>query len=160
MHVLAKPAALISGALLITVTAGPAEAAPRLAIDLRGADVGSFVIAEDGSARLTGNVTGNPFDGGYTAVLAAVDGSLPDPGVCEPATATLDVSGPKDRFLQVAATGQVCGQWADATYVVTHSFVGHYDVTGATTKRLRGTDGWISLILATEGQADVEAIDT
>ena len=105
-------------------------------------------------------MTGNPFDGGYTAVLAAVDGSLPDPGVCEPATATLDVTGPKDRFLQVAATGEVCGKWIDATYAVTHSFVGHYDVTGATTKRLRGTDGWISLVLATEGQANVEAIDT
>ena len=160
MNLFAKTAALIGGALLVTVTAGPAQAAPRPVIDLRGADVGSFVIAEDGSARLTGNVTGDPFDGSYTAVLAAVDGSLPDPGVCEPGTATLDVTGPKERYLQLAATGEVCGQWTDATYVVTHSFVGRYDVTGATAKRLRTTDGWISLVLATEGRANVEAIDT
>ena len=160
MHVFAKSAALIAGALLVTVTADAAQAAPRPLIDLRGADVGSFVTAPDGSARLNGAVTGDPFDGGYTAVLAAVDGSLPDPGVCEPATATVDVTGPKDRSLQLAATGNVCGEWTDATYVVTHSFVGRYDVVGATTKRLRGTDGWISLILATEGRANLEAIDT
>jgi hypothetical protein len=160
MHPLAKAVALIGGALLIVVTAGPAGAAPRPVIDLRGADVGSFETATDGSAHLSGHVTGDPFDGSYTAVLAAVDGSLPDPGVCEPATATLDVTGAKDRYLQLAATGEVCGQWTDATYVVTHSFVGRYDVTEATAKRLRGTDGWISLVLATEGRANVEAIDT
>ena len=96
MHLFAKTAALIGGALLVTVTAGQAEAAPRPGIDLRGADVGSFVPADDGSARLSGDVTGDPFDGSYTAVLAAVDGSLPDPGVCEPGTGTLDVTGTKE----------------------------------------------------------------
>jgi hypothetical protein len=70
------------------------------------------------------------------------------------------VTGTRNRSLDVAATGEVCGTWADATYVVTHRFVGRYDVTDASAKRLRETDGWISLILATEGRANVEAIDT
>jgi hypothetical protein len=160
MHLFAKAAALIAGALLVAVTAGQADAAPRPLIDLQGASVGSFVLADDGTARLSGAVTGDPFDGSYTAVLAADDGTLPDPGVCEAGTATLDVAGPKGRYLGLSATGQVCGEWADATYVVTHRFVGRYDVTDASTKRLRETDGWISLILATEGRANVEAIDT
>ena len=105
-------------------------------------------------------MTGAPFDGTYAAVLAADDGTLPEPGVCEPATATLDVTGPKHRYLQLAATGEVCGTWPDATYVVTHNFVGRYEVTDSSVRKTRGTDGWISLILATEGRANVEAIDT
>ena len=113
-----------------------------------------------GTARLSGAVTGAPFDGAYTATLASSDGSLPAPGICEPATAAVDVTGPKNRTLHLAATGEVCGTWADATYVVTHSFVGRYVVTDASARRLRGTDGWISVILATEGRANLEAIDT
>ena len=78
-----------------------------------------------GSARLSGAVTGVPFDGTYTATLASI-GREPArrPETCEPATATLDVTGPKNRSLHLAATGEVCGTWADATYVVTHSSSG------------------------------------
>jgi len=72
----------------------------------------------------------------------------------------VDVTGPKKRTLHLAATGEVCGTWADTVYVVTHSFVGRYVVTNASARRLRGTDGWISMILATEGRANVEAVDT
>ncbi|MFC4783975.1 hypothetical protein ACT8ZV_05845 [Nocardioides sp. MAHUQ-72] len=151
---------LVGGALLVAATAVPAQAAAQPRIDLRGAGVGSFVVDDAGSARLTGQVTGAPFDGAYDAVLAADDGGLPDPGVCEPATATLDVAGTKHRHLRLAATGEVCGEWADATYVVTHRFVGRYEVTESSVRRVRGTDGWISLVLATEGRANVEAIDT
>jgi hypothetical protein len=43
---------------------------------------------------------------------------------------------------------------------VTHRFVGGYVVTDATHRKLRGTDGWISLILATEGRANVEVFDS
>ncbi len=129
-------------------------------IDLRGAGVGSFVVDGTGAARLTGAVTGTPFDGGYTAVLAADDGSLPEPGACEPATATLDVAGARGRHLHLAGTGEVCGTWSDATYAVTHRFVGRYVVTDSSARRLRGTDGWMSQILATDGRANVEAIDT
>jgi hypothetical protein len=165
MHLSTKLVALVTGAALIpcaalVATAGTADAAPPPKLDLRGASMGSFELDPDGSARLAGTVTGTPFDGAYTATLAAADGSLPEPGHCEPATATLEVTGPKGRHLGLAATGEVCGEWADATYVVTHRFVGRYDVAVAPTGRLRGTDGWISLILATGGRANVEAIDT
>lgn len=155
-----KTLVLIGGALLAAVTALPAEAAPPPRIDLRGDGIGSFVIDDAGSARLTGHVTGTPFDGTYTAVLAADDGTLPEPGACEPATAAVDVSGAKHLHLQLAASGEVCGTWPDATYVVTHDFVGRYEVTDGSVRKTRGTDGWISLVLATEGRANIEAIDT
>ena len=159
MHVLTKTVVLIGGALLAAGAAVPAEAAPR-----RGS-----TCAEPTSARSSsttpeppahGPGDGIPFDGTYTAVLAAADGGLPEPGVCEPATATLDVTGSKHGYLRLAATGEVCGTWPDATYVVTHNFVGRYDVVDGSVRKTRGTDGWISLILATEGRANVEAIDT
>ncbi|MET0789204.1 MAG: hypothetical protein ABWY33_08180 [Cellulomonas sp.] len=154
-----KAAALV-GALLVLAPAAPAVAAPRPAIDLRGADVGSYTLDAAGTARLSGTVTGTPFGGSYRATLASSDGSLPAPGECEPGTAAVHVSGKKHRSLDLAASGEVCGRWADATYVVTHEFVGRYIVTDASVRRLRGTDGWISLILATEGRANIEAIDT
>jgi hypothetical protein len=159
MHPFVPTAALTAGVLLLAA-AGPAAAAPRPALDLRGAEVGSFVLADDGAALLSGEVTGRPFDGAYTGVLAADDGSLPPPGTCEPATATLDVSGPRERSLHLAAVGEVCGTWPDAGSVVTQRFVGRYVVTSGTVRRLRGTDGWMSQVLATEGRANVEAIDT
>lgn len=160
MHALTKTAALIGGALLATATAFPAEAAAPPRIDLRGAGVGSYVVDAAGDARLTGQVTGTPFGGSYTARLAANDGNLPEPGICEPATATMNVTGTKGRYLDLAATGEVCGKWTDATYVVTHEFVGRYQVTASSARRLRGTDGWISQILATEGRANVEVFDS
>ena len=157
---LAKTAALIAGAVLAAGTAVPADAAPPPKIDLRGATVGSYTLDENGAAHLTGDVTGKPFDGAYTAVLAAGDGTLPEPGVCEPGTATVDVTGERGRYLQLAATGEICGTWADATYVVTHKFVGRYQVTDSSVRNTLRTDGWIGLILATEGRANLEAIDT
>lgn len=165
MHRLTKPATLISGALIpatliAAATAGPAHAAPRPIIDLHGAAVGSYHLDQTGAARLAGVVTGAPFDGTYTALLVADDGTLPGPGACEPASATLNVTGSKSRHLSLAATGEVCGTWPDATYVVTHDFVGRYEVSESSVRKTRGTDGWIGLILATEGRANVEAIDT
>jgi hypothetical protein len=154
-----KAAALV-GALLVLAPATPAMAAPRPAVDLRGAEVGTYALATDGTAHLTGRVTGVPFDGRYTATLSSADGSLPAPGECEPGTAAVHVNGRKHRSLDLAATGDICGRWADATYVVTHEFVGRYVVTHTSVRKARGTDGWISLILATEGRANLEAIDT
>jgi hypothetical protein len=156
-------AALITalmGALLAVATAAPATAARPPAVDLRGDGLGSYTLDDAGTALLSGAVAGKPFDGAYTARLASSDGSLPDPGTCEPATATLRVTARRHRFLELAATGEVCGMWTDTTYTVTHSFVGSYVVTGASTRRLRCSDGWISIILTTEGGANVEAIDT
>lgn len=159
-HLTSIATTLAVGVITITATAGPAEAAQRSRLDLRGAGVGSYVLGDTGAARLSGEVTGRPFGGAYSATLAAADGSLPEPGTCEPAASTLEVTGPRDQHLRLEAAGEVCGLWADTTYVVTHRFVGSYVVTASSERRLRGTDGWMSTILATEGRANVEAIDT
>ncbi|QBX56079.1 hypothetical protein EXE58_11800 [Nocardioides seonyuensis] len=146
-------------ALALTAGASPAFAAPKPLVDLQGTGVGTYALDSAGSAQLVGSVTGSQFDGTYVATLTADDGALPAPGSCEPATGTLEVTSPK-RSMRLDAVGEVCGEFADATYVVTHRFVGRYVVTDATSRRLRGTDGWISLILATEGRANVEAFDS
>lgn len=147
-------------ALLLVAVAVPAGAAPKPRIDLRGATVGSYTLDDAGTANLSGAVTGIPFDGDYTATLAADDGTLPQPGDCETATATLHVVGPRDKHLTLAATGQVCGRWTDATYVVTHRFTGRYVVADTSERKVARTDGWMGIVLATEGRANVEAIDT
>ena len=152
--------AALPGALLAVASPSPATAARPPAVDLRGDGLGSYMLDDAGTALLSGAVSGKPFGGDYSVTLASSDGTLPAPGTCEPATATMHVTGRKNRFLHLAATGEVCGTWADATYVVTHRFVGRYVVTHASSPKLRGTDGWISAILATEGRANVEAIDT
>jgi hypothetical protein len=72
----------------------------------------------------------------------------------------MDVVGTRDRHLHLVGSGQVCGEWTDGTYVVTHRFTGRYEVSAASVRRLRGTDGWYSLILATRARANVAAIDT
>ena len=160
MNAFARTSAVIAGALLTALAAVPAQAAPPPVVDLRGAGLGSYVVDNAGAARLTGSVTGAPFDGTYTVSLTAADGSLPEPGVCESATAVVDVGGSRDRHLRLSGTGEVCGTWTDATSVVTHRFVGRYVVTDASARRVRGTDGWYSLILATQSRANLEAIDT
>ena len=159
MKPLTRAAALTVAALAVTAGASPAVAAPKPLVNLQGADVGTYVVDSAGTAHLNGSVAGEPFDGAYVATLTADDGALPAPGSCEPATGTLEVTSPK-RTIRLDAVGEVCGEFPDATYVVTHRFVGRYVVTDATGRKLRGTDGWISLILATEGRANVEAFDS
>jgi hypothetical protein len=129
-------------------------------IDLQGDGVGSYVLDTAGTAQLSGSVVGRPFGGAYVATVAADDGSLPASGSCEPATGALEVTGSRGRTLRLDAIGEVCGEFPDTTYAVTQRFVGRYVVTDARIRRLRGTDGWISLILATEGRGNIEAIDT
>ena len=159
MNRITRLTALAVAALAVPAIASPAVAAPKPLVDLRGADVGTYSLDAAGTAQLAGSVIGDPFDGTYVATLAADDGSLPAPGSCEPATGTLDVTSPK-RTLRLDAVGEVCGEYADATYVVTHRFVGQLRRHRRHAPPLRGTDGWISLILATEGRANVEVFDS
>jgi hypothetical protein len=162
MNQITRAAALAVTAVasLAMATASPGAAATKPIVDLRGDGVGSHVLDAAGTAHLRGSVVGRPYDGAYVATLAADDGSLPAPGSCEPATGTVEVTGPRDRTLRLEAVGEVCGEFPDATHVVTQRFVGRYAVTDASRRKVRGTDGWISLILATEGRADIEVIDT
>jgi hypothetical protein len=160
MNLPTKTIAVAAGALLLAGTTATAASAAKPRIDLRGEGLGSFVLDDAGTAHLGGEVTGIPFGGAYTATLAAADGSLPEPGTCEPASGTLEVDGPRRKHLELAAAGEVCGEWTDATYVVTHRFTGGYEVVASSKRRLLGTDGWISLVLATEGRANVEVFDS
>jgi hypothetical protein len=160
MHIRTKITALVLAALTVLALAGPAAAAPKPRIDLRGESLASYFLDEIGNAHLSGVVIGKPFDGGYTATLSTDDGTLPEPGECEPATAALRVAGARGKYFTLEATGDVCGKWTDATYVVTHSFTGRYDVVDTNVGRVRRTDGWIGVILATEDRANVELFDS
>jgi hypothetical protein len=149
-------APLVLAAVLATMA--PASAAGKPKVDVDGH--GTYTLAGDGSAVLAGAATGEPFDGTYTATLAASDGTLPEPGVCEEGTATVRLDGPRGRFLELVAAGDVCGKHLQPPYVVTHQFTGRYDVASAWQKRFLGTDGFLDISLFTEGRAGVFAIDT
>ena len=144
------------GALAI---GGAAYAGPKMLFN-QGSTSGSYVADDDGAASMTGAIEGDPFDGAYTATLAADDGSLPAPGECEAATATVRVEGTKGRYYEITGSGTVCGEWADATYPTTHLFTGRYLVTDASHHKLTGTDGWYEIRLVTENRATVEVVDT
>lgn len=156
---------LAAGSALALVTAtttvllaGPVGAATRYKIDTHGD--GTWAATATGAA-LTGTATGAPFDGAFTAVLVADDGTLPEPGACEPATGTLRLEGSRDRFLELTSTGNACGQWVQPpTSVVTQVFTGRYVVTAASQRRLVGTDGFYEIRLADDGRASAFAIDT
>ena len=155
-----KTGIVVAAALAAAVTAAgaaPASAA-RTKIDL-SSQSGALTMGADGSAVVTGTVTGDPLDGDYTAVLTADDGSLPDPGVQETATATVTVVGERGRTLVLTGTGTVTGKWTDQTYKATHVFVGRYDAE-STVRRADGTDGWFSIGLGTEARGYVEAFDS
>ena len=136
----------------------PAAAAKPYPIDTTG--MGTFVMGADGSAHISGTSTGKPFDGTHEARLVADDGALPLPGECEPATATLRLDGSRDRFVEMTATGTVCGKYPDATYVVTQSFTGRYVVEASTSRRLVGSTGFMSQLITVDGRSNVLAIAT
>lgn len=138
---------------------GTAYAGPKMLFN-QSSTSGTYTVSGDGAVQLSGAIAGDPFDGTYTGTLAANDGSLPAPGECEPATATVRVDGSRRQQYEIAGAGTVCGQWVDATYQVTHVFTGRYDVTDASKHKLAGTDGWYSIRLATENRAGIEVVDT
>lgn len=153
---------LAAGALFASASVAalspPAAADPKPLVDAGGP--GTYTVTAGGSAALAGTATGTPFDGPYTASLAAADGTLPEPGVCEAATVTARVDGPGSRFIELQSTDEVCGQHLQPPYVVTQVFTGRYTVTGSSSRRLVGTDGFVEVRLATEGRAHLFAIDT
>ena len=143
---------------VVLATVAPASAAGKPRVDFDGH--GTYSVASDGSAALAGAGTGDPFDAAYTTTLAASDGTLPDPGTCEPGTATVTLEGSRGRFLELVATGDLCGKHLQPPYVETHRFTGRYDVVSSWQKRFLGSDGFLQVSLFTEGRAGVFAIDT
>src|SRR5262245_3756745 len=124
---------------------GAAYAGPAKMLFNQASTSGSYTTDGDGAARLTGAIAGDPFDGAYPATLTADDGTLPAPGECEVATATISVDGARKLHYEITGSGTVCGQWVDETYTVTQVFTGRYVVTDASQRKLAGTDGWYSI---------------
>ena len=149
----------VLGIVVATLAAAqPTSAAKPYPIDSSG--MGTFVMGTDGSAHISGTSTGKPFDGTHAARLAADDGTLPLPGDCEPATASLRLDGSRERYVEMTASGTVCGKYPDATYVVTHSFTGRYVVDASTSRRLVGSTGFMSQLITVDGRSNVLAIAT
>jgi len=127
-----------------TSTPALAGAKPRVGLSSTG---GTLTLGQDGSVTVTGPVEGAPFDGQYTAVLTADDGSLPDPGDTEPATATVTVVGLRGQHLVLTGSGSVSGEWVGPNAALTHKFTGRYTAE-STVRRVDGTDGWYSVGVA------------
>lgn len=104
----------------LTAAVGPAAAAAKYRVNFDGR--GTYALTRDGAAVLSGTATGERFDGTYTAILTASDGSVPEPGLCEDATVTVKFEGARARFIELVSTGQVCGQYLQPPYVVTQVF--------------------------------------
>lgn len=153
-----RRAALVALAALAALgSADTASARERYAVLFDGPGTSELV---DGTAHLTGQATGQPFDGSYVAALAAADGTLPAPGECEPATVALALDGLRRNELALSATGDVCGQWTGPGNVVTHAFTGRYLIESGRPRRLVGTDGFIEVRLTVDGRGYVFAIST
>jgi len=152
----------LAAALAATLTAAgaaPAFAGQRPKIAL-SSDNGTLALPADGSAVVTGTASGTPFAGTYTAVVSADDGTLPEPGEAEPATATVRVEGTRGQVLVLTGTGTVTGEWVGPNAALTHKFVGRY-AAESTVRRVDGTDGWYSVgIAATLGLGYSEAYDS
>lgn len=152
-------------AVAVATLASPAVAGkyrePRPVIDLYTPVIGTGHVDEAGTAHVAGVFEGTPFGGPYVASYTADDGTLPLPGACEPATAVLELDGPRDRFLSLTTTqGTVCGQYGQNGNGPWHRFTGRYVVADASPKKLRGTDGFLELLVTAEGRGNGFAIDT
>lgn len=152
--------ALAGVATIASVAAAtPAGAARFRPVIEMGSTTAGFAVV-DGAAIVTGEMDGRPYRGTYTATLTADDGSLPAPGDCEPATAVFHLDARVGRYLDVTATGDVCGEFVQLPYITTHAFVGRYDVTGSTKQNVLGTDGWFEIRLGDDGSASTFLVDT
>jgi hypothetical protein len=145
-------------AVLALTLAPAAQAGPEYQVDVGGQ--GTYSEAADGSVFVTATAAGAPFDGWYTAVLRADDGSLPDPEECEAGSATVRFDGSRGRYLELSSDVEICGVYLQTPHVITHQATGRYDVTSSSERRLRGDDGNLEILLATESRAIVSAIDT
>lgn len=153
-------AALVTTGLATALALAPvtaAQAAPKPAVNFDGS--GTFTLTA-GAAVATGSVSGAPFDGTFRASLQPTDGTLPGPGVCEPAHASLRIDGPRGRYAVLLGNAEVCGQSVDSVHVVTHVFSSTYSVAVTSERKLRGGDGWMEIRLTADGRGVVSAFDS
>ncbi|MGZ4727080.1 MAG: hypothetical protein ACXWB2_05125 [Acidimicrobiales bacterium] len=161
--------AVVGVAALVTLgSVSPASARPRpvqaVYLDAYSTtsttdEQGSTSFTTDGevSVRLHGAL----LPATVTAVLTPDDGTLPDSESCEPASASITVTGANRVAMQLVGTGTVCGAYPqEPTSIVTQVFTGRYDVVEARRAKVRGTDGFFEIRLADDGSASAFAIDT
>jgi hypothetical protein len=141
------------------MSGGYAEAGSRPQVDFTG--TGTYEMVEfDVFARGTTEAYGRPFDGQATFMLRSDDGTLPEPGECEPGGANFALTGRKRQELWGVSLGEVCGQWVqEPTSVVTHVFTGRYSIAESK-PRLGDTEGWIEIRLATANRASITLFDS
>jgi hypothetical protein len=141
------------------VSAGVADARCRPQVNFSGS--GTYEMVEfDVFARGTTTAYGEPFNGTATFMLRADDGSLPAPGECEPGGANFALTGRRRQELWGTSIGEICGQWVqEPTSIATHVFVGDYSIAESK-PRLRDTEGWIEIRLATGNQASITLFDS
>lgn len=152
-------AAVVLATALGAATSTPALAGAKPRVEL-GSSSGELALGQDGSATVSGRVEGTPFDGQYTAVLTADDGSLPEPGGSEPATATVTIVGPRGQQLVLTGSGTVTGEFVGPSTSLTHKFTGRY-TAHSTLHRVDGTDGWYAVgVAATTSLGYVDAFDS
>ena len=122
---------------------------------------GTYEMVEfDVFARGIGDGSGVPFDGTATFMLRADDGTLPGPGECEGGGANFAVTGRKRKELWGVSIGEICGEHVqEPTSTVTHVFTGEYSIVEST-KRLRDTEGWIEIRLATDNRMSITLFDS
>jgi hypothetical protein len=121
---------------------------------------GTYQLGDDATVTIRGITAGHPVNGPYVGTVAADDGSLPAPGDCEPASATLRVTGTEKRFVDLVAFGDICGVSTDTAGQAAHVFTGRYDATGASPSPIPHSDGFYEVRIADNGTSSVLAIDT
>ena len=149
-----------AAALAAIAPAGIADAGGRRPqVDFSGS--GTYEMVEfDHFARGTTQATGRPFNGTATYMLSADDGSLPAPGECEPGGANFALTGRGRKELWGVSLGDICGQWVqEPDSIVTHVFTGQYSIAEST-PRLRDTEGWIEIRLATGNTTSITLFDS
>ncbi len=144
--------------------AGPKPKAPALTVSGAGTwQIREWIndVVVNGTGQLV--VGKKTTDVQVAAVVQPDDRTLPAPGECESAYATMSAYGVSGVDLTLVGMGTVCGRWTTpGTSIVTHVFTGRYEVYGEETRprRLEGTDGWYEVRLAEDGRASAFAVDT
>jgi hypothetical protein len=156
-----KRAALVTTGLAAALALAPvtsAHAAPKPQVNFSG--LGTHTVTSEGNAIADGTATGIPFNGSFHAALQPLDGTLPDPGVCEDGHASIRIDGARGKYAVLIGNGRICGQYLQPPFVVTQVFTGRYDVASTSERKLRGGDGWFEIRLTNDGRAAVTAFDS
>ena len=125
-------------------------------IDLGGH--GTTSVDEGWRYVLSGPASGKPFRGTWTGTIKPDGGLWPAPGTCTTGDATLYVDGPGRNYIDAIALGEICAPYADGVTAVKYSFTGQFDAYQAIPRRIADTQGWLELIVGTDGSTNMTAV--